>query len=230
MIKFADSCSLSPAYNLAFEEYICGLGADVFMLWRNSPSVIIGRFQDIESEVFTDFANANGIQIIRRNSGGGAVYHDLGNVNYSFILTDDRRLTLEHFSRIIMGILSGMGVNGLDFRHNDILAGGLKISGGAQYHHDGRILHHGTLLFDSNLDVIPKVLRRCGRVTNIKPLLSENISVNDFMTAIRDNMSISEKLMLTRNDYDNVNAIMRGKYLSSEWNGGGVVTRIQSED
>ena len=223
MIKFADSGSTFPAYNLAFEEYICGLSTDAFILWRNSPSVIIGRFQDIGPEVFTDFARDNGIQIVRRNSGGGAVYHDLGNVNYSFVLEDDRRLTLEHFSRIIMEILSGMGVEGLDFRHNDILADGLKISGGAQYHHDGRILHHGTLLFDSNLDVIPKVLRRCGQVANIKPLLSENISVNDFMTAIRNGMGISENLTLTQNDYDNVNEIMKKKYLSLKWNAGAIL-------
>ncbi len=220
MMLYAENDNTSPAYNLAFEEYICGLKIDAFMLWRNSPSVIIGRFQDVESEVFTDFAWDNGIHIVRRNSGGGAVYHDLGNVNYSFVLEDDRRLTLGHFSRIIMGILSGMGVKGLDFRHNDILAGGLKISGGAQYHHDGRILHHGTLLFDSNLDVIPKVLRRCGQVTNIKPLLRDNISVNDFMTAIRKGMGISDKLTLTQNDYDNVNEIMRKKYLSPQWNAG----------
>ncbi len=217
-MRIADSGSLLPAYNLAFEEYICGLGLDVFMLWRNSPSVIIGRFQDMDSEVDTEFARAHGINVVRRNSGGGAVYHDLGNVNYSFILSDDRRLTLEHFSRIIMDILSGMGVKGLDFRHNDILAGGLKISGGAQYHHEGRILHHGTLLFDSNLGIIPQVLRRSGKITNIKPLLTDNISVDDFMTAIRGNMNISEKLILTQNDYDNVNGIMRRKYLSPEWN------------
>ena len=209
----------NPAYNLAFEEYICGLGVDAFMLWRNSPSVIIGRFQEVESEVDTDFARAHGIKVVRRNSGGGAVYHDLGNVNYSFILGDDRRLTLEHFSRIIMDILSGMGVKGLDFRHNDILADGLKISGGAQYHHDGRILHHGTLLFDSNLGIIPQVLRRSGKITNIKPLLRDNISVDDFMTTIRNGMGISENLTLTQNDYDNVNEIMRGKYLSPKWNG-----------
>ena len=173
----------------------------------------------MESEVDTDFAHAHGIQIVRRNSGGGAVYHDLGNVNYSFILGDDRRLTLEHFSQIIMDILSGMGVKGLEFRHNDILAGGLKISGGAQYHHDGRILHHGTLLFDSDLGIIPQVLRRCGNVANIKPLLRDNISVDDFMTTMRDNIGISEKLILTQNDYGNVNGIMRRKYLSPEWNG-----------
>ena len=217
-MKIVDSGSTFPAYNLAFEEYICGLGLDVFMLWRNSPSVIIGRFQEIESEVFTDFARDNGIQIVRRNSGGGAVYHDLGNVNYSFILTDDRRLTLEHFSRIIMNILSGMGVKGLEFRHNDILADGQKVSGGAQYHHDGRILHHGTLLFDSELGIIPQVLRRCGNVANIKPLLRENISADDFIAAIRNEIDISENLTLTQNDYDNVNTIMRRKYLSPQWN------------
>ena len=217
-MKIVDSGSTFPAYNLAFEEYICGLGLDVFMLWRNSPSVIIGRFQEIESEVFTDFARDNGIQIVRRNSGGGAVYHDLGNVNYSFILTDDRRLTLEHFSRIIMNILSGMGVKGLEFRHNDILADGQKVSGGAQYHHDGRILHHGTLLFDSELGIIPQVLRRCGNVANIKPLLRENISADDFIAAIRNEIGISENLTLTQNDYDNVNTIMRRKYLSPQWN------------
>ena len=215
---YADNHETDPAYNLAFEDYICGLGADVFMLWRNSPSVIIGRFQDMESEVDTDFARAHGIKVVRRNSGGGAVYHDFGNVNYSFILGDDRRLTLEHFSRIIMDILSGMGVKGLDFRHNDILADGLKISGGAQYHHDGRILHHGTLLFDSDLGIIPQVLRRSGKIANIKPLLRDNISVDDFMTAIRDNIGVSEKLILTQNDYGNVNGIMRRKYLSPEWN------------
>ena len=209
----------NPAYNLAFEEYICGLGVDAFMLWRNSPSVIIGRFQDMESEVDTEFSRAKGIQVVRRNSGGGAVYHDLGNVNYSFILGDDRRLTLEHFSRIIIDILSGMGVKGLEFRHNDILSGGLKISGGAQYHHGGRILHHGTLLFDVNLGIIPKVLRRSGKITNIKTLIEDNISVNDFMTAIRDNIGVSGKLILTQNDYENVNGIMRRKYLNPQWNG-----------
>ena len=215
---YADSLSTSPAYNLAFEEYLCGLGVDVFMLWRNEPSVIVGRFQDVEAEVRTDFARANGIHVVRRNSGGGAVYHDLGNVNYSFILGDERTLTLEYFSRIMIATLEGLGVKGLDFRHNDILADGRKISGGAQYHHNGRILHHGTLLFDSNLDVIPQVLRRCGNVANIKPLLRNNISVDGFMRAVRDGMYISETLTLSQNDYDNVNGLMRDKYLNPSWN------------
>lgn len=220
---YADSHSTFPAYNLAFEEYLCGLGVDVFMLWRNEPSVIVGRFQDVGAEVNTDFARAKGIHVVRRNSGGGSVYHDLGNVNYSFILGDDKRLTLEHFSRIIIAMLEGLGVRGLNFRHNDILAGGLKISGGAQYHHNGRILHHGTLLFDSDIEVIPKVLRRCGNVANIRPLMRDDISVDGFMRAVCNEMDISGELTLTRNDYDNVNGLMRGKYLSPRWNIEGIL-------
>lgn len=230
MILRADSGSTSPAYNLAFEEYICGLGAEAFMLWRNSPSVIVGRFQDVESEVHTDFAAAHGIQVIRRNSGGGAVYHDLGNVNYSFILRRKTEYTLEYFAGIMIDILAGMGILQLELRHNDILAGGRKVSGMAQFRSGGMILHHGTLLFDSDIGVMSHVLRRCGDVANIKPLLREDISVDEFMTAIHDNVGISEKLVLTQNDYDNVNGIMLRKYLSPQWNNSGQKENVYVAD
>ena len=185
-----NNTSTDPSRNLSLEENLCSLGVKVFMLWRNSPSVIVGRFQDIASEVNTEFSEANGIPIVRRNSGGGAVYHDLGNVNYSFIQRDDRRLTLEHFARIIMGTLEAIGINSrLEFRHNDILADGLKISGSAQYRHNGVLLHHGTLLFDTDLSVIPKILRRSGMVTNIRPLLKHDMTVNEFISAVRDNIT-----------------------------------------
>ena len=182
-----ENTSTDPCSNLQLEENLCSLGVEVFMLWRNSPSVIVGRFQDIDAEVDTEFAEANGIKIVRRNSGGGTVYHDLGNVNYSFIQRDDRRLTLEHFARIIMRTLEAVGINSrLEFRHNDILADGLKISGSAQYRHEGVLLHHGTLLFDSDLSVIPKVLKRYGRVTNIRPLLKHDMTVDEFIRKIFD--------------------------------------------
>ncbi|MBQ9390291.1 MAG: lipoate--protein ligase family protein [Synergistaceae bacterium] len=182
-----ENTSTDPRSNLQLEENLCSLGVEVFMLWRNSPSVIVGRFQDIDAEVDTGFAERNGIPIVRRNSGGGAVYHDLGNVNYSFIQRDDRRLTLEHFARIIMRTLKAVGINSrLEFRHNDILADGLKISGSAQYRHEGVLLHHGTLLFDSDLSVIPKVLKRYGRVTNIRPLLKHDMTVDEFIRKIFD--------------------------------------------
>lgn len=184
-----ENTSTDPRKNLLLEEKLCSLGVEVFMLWRNSPSVIVGRFQDIDAEVDRGFAERNGIETVRRNSGGGAVYHDLGNVNYSFIRRDDRRLTLEYFARIIMRTLEAIGINSrLEFRHNDILADGLKISGSAQYRHEGVLLHHGTLLFDTDLSVIPKVLRRYGRVTNIRPLLKYDMTVDEFIHAVRDNI------------------------------------------
>lgn len=179
--------SHKPEENLAFEEALCGLGRDVFMLWRNKPSVIVGRFGVIEDDVDTDFAASHGIEIVRRKSGGGCVYHDLGNVNYTFITKDSREFTLEHFSRKMIAVLECFGVKSqLEFHHNDILANGSKISGAAQYRHNGVLLHHGTLLFDSDLDIIPKVLKNSGKVANIRPLLQNDMSISEFMRCIYD--------------------------------------------
>ena len=197
-IYIENSCT-NPEKNLKFEKSLCSFYKHssflifnpslIFMLWRNEPSVIIGRFGNIENEINIDFANSNNIKIVRRNSGGGSVYHDLGNVNYSFILRDDEKFTLKFFSDIIIKSLNSIGLNAeLTFTHNDIKANNLKISGSAQYHHDGIILHHGTLLFDSDLSVIPKVLKNSGQVTNIKPLLKNDMNIYDFMNAVKNFM------------------------------------------
>ena len=182
MLPTVNNPSTDPTQNLALEERLMSLGREVFMLWRNKPSVIVGRFSDIPAEVNTEFAEANGIPIIRRKSGGGCVYHDLGNVNYTFIVRDSKALTLEYFSRRVINALEALKINAvLEFRHNDILADGLKISGAAQYHHEGMLLHHGTLLFDADLSIIPKVLKRSGKVANIRPLLSRDMDTEEFM-------------------------------------------------
>ena len=182
MLPTVNSPSTDPTQNLALEERLMSLGQEVFMLWRNRPSVIVGRFSDIGAEVNTDFAASHGIPIIRRKSGGGCVYHDLGNVNYTFIVRDSKALTLEYFSRRVINALEALKINAvLEFRHNDILADGLKISGAAQYHHEGMLLHHGTLLFDADLSIIPKVLKRSGKVANIRPLLSRDMDTEEFM-------------------------------------------------
>ena len=210
-----------PAYNLALEEYLCGLGQDIFMLWRNEPSVIVGRFGVVRDEVDTNFAEARKIHIIRRNSGGGAVYHDLGNVNYSFILRDSRRLTLKYFAEVIMRILDSIGMNAeLSFNHNDILADGRKISGSAQYHHEGAILHHGTLLFDSELKIIPRVLKRSGNVANIRPLLKNDMNIEEFMRTLADNIGAQRTLQLPDNEA--VRNLVRAKYSNPKWNMEGI--------
>ena len=185
MLIIENTCR-NPADNLTLEKNLCALDCEIFMLWQNTPSVIAGRFTDIESDVNLEYAHANNIPVFRRHSGGGAVYHDLGNINYTFIMKDDKRLTLGYFSRIIIKVLNDIGINAaLEFTHNDIKADGRKISGTAQYHHDGMILHHGTLLFDSDLSVIPKVLKHSGEVANIKPMLQYDMSIQEFMHLLR---------------------------------------------
>ena len=213
-----------PEYNLALEEYLCSLKKDFFMLWRNIPSVIIGRFNNLCDLVNLEYAKSNNIHVIRRNSGGGAVYHDLGNINYTFILDDNKNFTLEYFSNIIIRTLQNIGIkSNLTFSHNDILADNKKISGAAQHHNKGVILHHGTLLFDSDLSVIPKVLKNSSSVTNIKPFLKHDFNINDFMNLFRDNIcfnNICSDEIFTLSDNDNViiNKIMQSKYLNSNWN------------
>ena len=188
MLVITNNCK-NPEYNLAFEEYLCSFGYEIFMLWQNESSVIVGKFGNIDYEVDIDFARLNNIKIVRRNSGGGTVYHDLGNVNYSFIMKDNKNLTLEYFSRIIIKTLDKIGINAnLEFSHNDIKADGLKISGSAQYHNHGVILHHGTLLFDSDLKIMQKILKNCGHVANIRPMLKNDMNINEFMKGIFENV------------------------------------------
>ena len=221
MMYYFESKRTNPEYNLALEEYLCGLGRDMFILWRNEPSVIIGRFGVDNDEVDVKFAEADGIHIVRRNSGGGAVYHDLGNVNYSFILRDSKKLTLEHFAQAIMKTLEAIGINScLDFQHNDILAGGLKISGSAQYHHKGVILHHGTLLFDSDLKIIPRVLKRSRNVANIRPLLKIDMNIEEFMRTLADNIGAKKNFQLSENE--DVEKLAHLKYSNPKWNLEGV--------
>ncbi len=219
-ISFLLNESTNPAYNLALEEVLCCSGLEVFMLWRNEPSVILGRFNDVNQSVFT--LGGDSIHIVRRNSGGGAVYHDLGNVNYSFILRDSKEYSLSFFAEIVIKILQEIGINGtLEFTHNDILLDGAKISGTAQYHHNNMILHHGTLLFESDLRVISRVLRRSGKVANIRPALKHDMNIHEFMSHLRDKIS-GEVMALTEKEIQRANELMQAKYLNPKWNLEGV--------
>ena len=148
-MKFLKLTSTDPYYNLAVEEFLFShTDEDVFMLWQNSPTVVIGKNQNAYAEVDLCFAEENGIKVARRITGGGAVYHDLGNVNYSYITSTENvsSLDFETPSRAIIAALADMGITAELGGRNDILAGGKKISGNAQHTSNGRILHHGTLL------------------------------------------------------------------------------------
>ena len=149
--------NLSPYFNLASEQYLLEGEGDVFMIWRNGRSVIIGKNQNAYSEVNVGFCEEKGIKVARRLTGGGAVFHDEGNINFSFV-TDktDEGIDFGRFIEPITDALSVFGIKAEKNGRNDITADGFKISGNAQTVYntpDGRkrLLHHGTLLFSADI-------------------------------------------------------------------------------
>lgn len=218
-MKFLKLTTTDPYCNLAVEEYLFShTDEDVFMLWRNARTVVIGKNQNVYAEVDLKFAEDEGIKVARRITGGGAVYHDLGNINYSYITSTDNlsSLDFETPSRAIISALSDMGIAAELGGRNDILANGKKISGNAQYTSGGRILHHGTLLFDTDTEIMERVLRvdkekltshgvasHKSRVTNIKSLLGENMTPDAFLSTLEVkiiDLLDAETLILPRSD------------------------------
>lgn len=206
-MKFIKLNSNDPYYNLAVEEYLFNTADDdIFMLWQNEPCVVIGKNQNAYAEIDLEYAKEQGIKIVRRITGGGAVYHDLNNVNFTFITFTDKAKVLdyEYFTRPIIESLAVLGIRAELSGRNDILVEGKKISGNAQHSANGRILHHGTLLFDTDVNVMSRVLRvnkekleynavksHSSRVAKIKDFIAEEIDVDTFI-------SIIEKFVLHR--------------------------------
>ena len=151
--------SHDPFYNQAFEEFVFETfrDDDVFLLWQNSPTVIVGSYQNICREVHVDTLRKLGIPIVRRMTGGGTVYHDLGNVNYTYITNQDGPLDYDRCLEPVIEALNGIGVLARKNRTCDIAIGDQKISGSAQRAAGGRLLHHGALLFQSDLAVLDQI-------------------------------------------------------------------------
>ena len=187
--------------NLAIEEYLFQTSnEDIFILWQNEPVVVIGKNQNVYAEINFDYLNENKIKIARRITGGGAVYHDSGNVNYTFISNKESDgIDFAYFTSPIISALRDLGINAELSGRNDLVVDGQKFSGNAQYSKNGRVLHHGTILFDSDLSVLSSVLRVDpekikakalksvrSRVTNIKPLISKSMSVGEFINYVSE--------------------------------------------
>ena len=198
---FLSNTSTDPYFNLASEEYLIDsfAGEDIFMLWRNAPSVIIGRNQNAYSELDTGYAEKKGIKVVRRLTGGGAVFHDLGNVNYTFITEYDGTGALNYpkFCRPVVEAIKLLGIDACVSGRNDILADGRKISGNAQCVRNGRVLHHGTLLWSADFSEMTGVLRPDptklqakgiksvrSRVANLRDLLPEGKKLTKESTAL----------------------------------------------
>jgi lipoate-protein ligase A len=230
--------------NLALEEYVFRnkpTAEDCLLFYVNAPAIIIGRNQNTIEEIATEVVEDRGITVVRRVSGGGAVYHDLGNLNFSFMTSDvyQRFNRYEHFTRPVIEVLRGMGVPAELGGRNDILAGGRKISGNAQFASGARMFSHGTLLLDSDLDAVTAALRpRPGkveskgvksirsRVANISEFLSEPLDVGELQARIIEGIFGTRQaaripqVELTEDDWSAVHALVASKYGSWKWNYG----------
>ncbi len=229
-----------PYFNLAAEQYLLDAKqGDVFMLWRNESAVIIGKNQNAYAELNLDYVEKNKIKVVRRLTGGGAVFHDVGNVNFSFIVPGEENATLdfERFTRPIINALSALGIENVCLSgRNDILIGGAKVSGNAQSSYNGKTLHHGTLLFSSDLSMLtgalnvdPEKIKSKGiksvrnRVANISDFLSEKMDALGFMEHLEN--FVAEKTNALIVDFSNediyeIKKLRDEKYSTWEWNFG----------
>lgn len=156
-MKFINLTSTNPYYNLAFEEYILkNMKEDVFLLWQNDNTIVIGRNQNTLSEINMDYVKEHHINVVRRMSGGGAVYHDLGNLNYSFAINNTKNtyFDFETLTKPVISFLKSIGIRAELSGRNDLVIEGKKFSGNAQYAWHNRLLHHGTLLIQSDFSIM----------------------------------------------------------------------------
>ena len=236
---YLETGSLDPAYNLAFEEYVLTrrLTGEYLILWQNDSTVVIGRNQNAEEEINRAFVERHHVRVIRRETGGGAVYHDLGNLNYSFIADagEIQMLQLSRFTGPVVEALRGLGIPAEASGRNDILVRGKKVSGTAQKLYRNRILHHGTLLFDSDLSTAEGALNVDAskfrskaarsvksRIGNIRDFLPEDMDMGSFWGCLTEAFGggCLEKTSLTEVELSEVRELAVKKYSSWEWNFG----------
>lgn len=228
-----------PYFNLACEEYLLkSFDEEFFMLWRNSPCVVIGKNQNALSEINREYVKENNITIVRRLSGGGAVFHDLGNINFTFISSKkDSFNDFKRFTMPIIDALNNLGINAEFSGRNDLTIDDKKFSGNAQYCYKDRVLHHGTLLFSSNVSDISKSLKVNekkfegkavksvkSRVTNISSHLKSKMEVTEFieflMNYVLNSMDNSKSYQLTFDNINKIEKLKSEKYSTYEWNFG----------
>ncbi|MGI1767551.1 lipoate--protein ligase [Streptococcus uberis] len=201
-MKYIVNKSNNPAYNIALEAYAFRelLSEDeIFILWINEPAIIIGKHQNTIQEINKEYIDAHGIHVARRLSGGGAVYHDLNNLNYTIISnkSEEGAFDFKTFSQPVIETLADLGVKAEFTGRNDLEINGKKFCGNAQAYYKSRMMHHGCLLFDVDMTVLGDALKVSkdkieskgiksvrARVTNILDELPEKITVNEFSDKI----------------------------------------------
>lgn len=231
-----------PRINLAIEEYAVknlDINETYLLFYINEPSIIIGKNQNTIEEINTDYVEEKGIHVVRRLSGGGAVYHDLGNLNFSFITKDDGDSfhNFRKFTEPVVKALQSMGVNAELSGRNDLLAEGRKVSGNAQYATRGRMFSHGTLLFRSEMEHVVSALKVKkdkieskgiksvrSRVANITEFLKEDMKIEEFrqllLVYLFEGEENIQEYVLTDEDWEKIHTISKERYQNWDWNYG----------
>ena len=226
-------------FNLAMEEYFLkNTNEDIFLLWQNENSIIVGKNQNTLSEINYDYVKENNIKVVRRLSGGGAVFHDLGNINFTFISCNDNSFSdFKKFTMPIVEALKELNVHAEFSGRNDLLIDGQKFSGNAQYNYKNKVMHHGTLLFSSEINNLSNALKVKpskfqgksvksvkSRVTNISSHLDKKMTVLEFKDYLMDFINKRDEnshfYELNDKDVESINKLVEEKYSTWEWNFG----------
>lgn len=238
---YLESPSRDPYFNLALEEYVferMDKSKSYFLLWQNDNTIVVGKYQNTAEEIDQAYVDAHHIRVARRLSGGGAVYHDRGNLNFTFIVdrADAPGLNFKVFVRPVVEALARFGVHAEFTGRNDLTIDGMKFSGNAQYARRGRLLHHGCIMLDSNLTSVADALRVKeakfaskavksvrSRVTTINAHAPAPISMEDFKGALKECAMASGELepcTLTEEDLAAIRKLRDEKYATWAWNYG----------
>lgn len=232
--------STDPYFNIATDEYIFKhIDEDCFMLWRNDNAIIVGKHQNTLAEINYDYVKEKDIKIVRRLSGGGAVYHDLGNLNFTFTRKGENyeMIDFKRYTKPIIAVLKKLGIDAKFEGRNDLTISGKKFSGNAEHVFRNKVLHHGTLLFSSEMKDISGALKINplkykdkatksvpNRVTNISDHLEKKITVDEFTDKVMDyvinNFENAKLYEFTEEDIKKIQQIRDEKYATWEWNYG----------
>ena len=239
-MRYLRNKNTDPYYNMAFDEFCLEslpIDEPVFFLWQNRPAVIVGLNQEVNTEVNLDYLNKNNIALVRRVTGGGAVYHDLGNLNYTIVgRSEDLERDYPEYASILMKALQELGIPATLSGRNDILVDGKKVSGFAKRVCKNRLMVHGTLMYDVDLEVLPQALTPSAsklqskgiasvrsRVANLRDYLPEVADIQAFSQRLEEILSChytDTEYQLSAEDLASIQRLADEKFAQWEWNYG----------
>lgn len=240
-LAYLNLYTTDPSWNLAAEQYVFdALPRDrtYFMLWQNDNAIIIGKHQNAAAEINQRFVRENGVRVVRRLSGGGAVYHDMGNLNFTFIADAGAMdsINFQLFCQPVAAALAALGVRAEINGRNDMTIDGQKFSGNSQYIKEGRVMHHGTIMFDSDLERVAQALRVDqekiaakgvasvrSRVTTVRQHMPQPVTLEEFRRVLLDSILAQqdgEEYVFTEEDKAQIALLREQRYAAWDWNYG----------